>query len=260
MGIFDLFKRKNVDVPAIDIVVTKETYYTEVVQKTKGNLVPANIQNYVSESGGYVNYGHYVIVGKNKVTNRKNTKHYLVRDVESAMECAKIEGLSEPFDIKIEKMRQPTEKQLEYAKTLKAKYQKDVCLEDMSCIIDRIVDEDEIPPNDSITQYAHEMGVNFSKYIGEKALYNVIINSLNEKELMLFYVYIIFLDIFGGIIGDVRNDKNYNQFVQISHELCKDEKFLKSLKEDSYKYFHVKHKGTKLYKKTNELIEMYFNK
>lgn len=160
-------------VPPLEISTSFSSYYVEIRQKTHGSLPPTPISawdGYVSPSGGYVNYGRFQVIGKNPETNRKNKRIYEVKNEEEAQKCAEDAGLIGPFEICALPATPPTDSQLAYAKDLGATIPEGACKADVSAIISRITDEDEAPTSERLARKAHEYGVKFSRYHGQKAI------------------------------------------------------------------------------------------
>lgn len=145
----------------------------EVKQKTKGMLQPFSLDawaGFVSPSGGFINYARYQVVGINPKTGRKNKRIYEEMKEEYAIKRAEIDGFAAPFEVNLLPSREPSERQLAYAKDLCIAIPEGACFEDVSALISRVTDEDEQPADENLASQAHIYGVKFSRYHGRKAI------------------------------------------------------------------------------------------
>jgi len=122
------------------------------------------------------------VIGINPSTNRKNKRVYEVRNKVDARKCAENKGLVEPFDITVLPSVPPSERQLTYAKVLKACIPDVTCPLDVSAIISRITDNDESPVPEKLAHHAQEYGLKFSRYHGRTATMNTAKASLSVME------------------------------------------------------------------------------
>lgn len=170
---------------SIESSVTLTSRYVEIRQKTKGLLpsIPLDVLGgYISPSGGFVNYARFQVVGINPSTKRKNKRVYEVYFEEDALQCAKNEGLIEPFEITVLPSVPPSERQLEYAKVLEACIPDGACSLDVSAIISRITDNDEKPISNKVACQAQKYGLKFSRYHGKAAILKIAEASLSVIE------------------------------------------------------------------------------
>lgn len=159
--------------------------YVEKKQKTKGVLSDIPLEwwdNYASPSGGYINYATYQVTGINPATKRKNKRIYDCTDEQKAIEQAMSEGLAEPFEVILLPSREPTDRQLNYAKDLEIILPVDVCFEDVSALISRVVDDDEEPVPEKLAKAAHAFGWHMSRYIGKKEIIAIAAHKLSASE------------------------------------------------------------------------------
>lgn len=165
------------DLGTMTIEATYSTNTVEIKQRTIGVLPATPIEawnGYCSQSGGYVNFAKFQVIGKNPNTNRKNKRIYCAKSEEEA--CAKAketDGLVEPFEITILPYEPPTQRQLDYAKNLEAIIPVGACKIDVSAIISRITDDDEAPAPTNLAKLANEYGLLFSRFHGTKAILNM---------------------------------------------------------------------------------------
>lgn len=161
---------------------------TEQHQKKDGPLEPVSpdaIGGYVSPSGGYINYARFQVTGIKPSTKRRNTRIYETFHEEDALNQARAEGFVEPFEVKVLPAEPPSDRQLSYARSLGATIPEGACKQDVSAIIDRIVDEEEDPVGEKFAKVANDCGVKFSRYHGRAQIMNLA-TSLPPEEYSKF--------------------------------------------------------------------------
>ena len=161
-------------------------------------------------------------------TNRKRTETLIAKDEEELIERLKNSDFKEPFDIE-EIFNESTDRQLEYAKDLGIKVPKDASLEDVSALISRNVDGDSLNPNPELIEYAVDKGLYFSKYIGKKALYNLIYESLSLKDRIAFFCFSVYRHLSDDRQGNLDKHRHKNLFYEFAESEINNDKFLKSL-------------------------------
>lgn len=92
------------------------------------------------------------------------------------------EGLAEPFEVVALPAREPTDRQLNYAKDLGIMLPIDACLEDVSALISRVVDDDEAPVSEELAKAAYNFGWHMSRYVGTKGILAVAAHKLSARE------------------------------------------------------------------------------
>ena len=232
----------------MSVSISTRVVEDNTVQRTKGVLKLADIDGYTSPSGGFVNYARFYITGKHPETGHKKKKRYDTQSEVDARAMAIADGLLEPFTIEIEKLPAPTDRQLEYAKDLKATIPEGVCQYDVSAIISRITEDDELPPNSGLSRFAHAYGVCFSRFVGRDALLRYMVNQLKGARLATLYAYAVYLQEKGGSFGDPRVLPMYDDFVACGEFIEKDAGLLKSLEGRDVYDFRKPNRGTKIYK------------
>ncbi len=172
-----------------DKVIGSVTFsVTEQHQKKDGPLQPVSLDaigGYVSPSGGYINYARFQVIGIKPSTKRKNTRVYEAFYEEDAISQARAEGFVEPFEVKVLPAEPPSDRQLSYARNLGATIPEGACKQDVSAIIDRIVDEEEDPVEEKLAKIANDCGVKFSRYHGRTQIMNLAL-SLPPEEYSRF--------------------------------------------------------------------------
>ena len=173
---------------SVDLTISSSfsSHTVDVKQKTIGELQPfpaEYIDNYVSRSGGYVNFCRFVVHGINPKTNRKTKYICEAKDEQQAIEITKQKkGLSEPFDVEVAENEPPTERQIAFAKELGITIPSGCCKTDLSFIISRVTDNDEAVADEWTVRNATRNHLFFSRYAGRKALSEAVIDSLDRKH------------------------------------------------------------------------------
>lgn len=167
--------------------ITKEFYSTtkEVKQRTAGYIsaIPAEWWgDYISPSGGYINYANYQVYCINPKTKRRNKRVYDEPSEELAIARAKADGFVEPFEVSVLPSRKPTEGQLDYAAGLGIKLPPDACFDDVSALISRVTDDDEKPVCEELAVTAYCNGWKLSRYSGTKLLLEIAAKRLTSSE------------------------------------------------------------------------------
>lgn len=216
-------------------------------------LTMTDIGGYVSPSGGYCNYGIFEVVAIKKETGRKNKRVYKAKTEEEAKEQARAEGLIDPMEVKVLPAEKPTEAQLRYARNLGAIVPPDAGKWDVSEIIDRMVNEDEKSPNPQNAKYADDMGLKFSKYIGECELYERLSCHMANEYDATYYCYEVYQTIHGKKeCYDPREEDAYSVFLGFAEIVRKDESLKKSLISNCHEW---PKKQTKIYKAARDWLE-----
>lgn len=156
---------------------TLSVHSIPVFQQTQGFLPAisnAIWNNYVSPSGGYVNYACYKITGKDEKTGRKRSARIKARDEAIAVQCAAAKNVCAPYLVELLPNDPPTEAQLAYAKDLRAKIPNGACAHDVSAIISRICKDDEAAVEDSLAECAVKYGLLLSQYTGTKMILELV--------------------------------------------------------------------------------------
>lgn len=249
MGLFSFLKKKP-EKPPVSVNVEIKTSEVEVRQRTPGELPLAYIGEYKSPSGGFVNYGRFRVVGVNQETGRKNTRKYEAQSETEARSLAIADGLADPMEISVERMDDPTERQVSYALDLGAALPDGVCKEDVSAIISRITDGDEEAPDRGLSLWAHQSGVHFSRFVGARALLGCMMGQMKGPEKATLYAYAVYLQENGGKFSDPRALPSYSELQLCGEYAAGDPSLVKSLEDrDVYDLFGP-NRGTKIYKAT----------
>lgn len=164
----------------------------EISQKTIGEMQPFPLEaigGYISPSGGYINYTVFQVIGINPKTNRKNKRVYEEITEEKAIARAQEEGFVAPFDVSVLPAKEPSERQLAYAKDLKIVIPDGACFDDVSALITRVVELREEPADARVAKAAHLCGVKFSRYIDSYNLKSLCKYQLSKEDYSFFLEY-----------------------------------------------------------------------
>lgn len=168
------------------------SYLEPITQQKHGLFTMAEIGDYYSLSGGYINYNLYHITGTDSSSGKRKTKYIDSLCEETACAEAMAKGLNPPFDIELQPSWEPTDRQLNYARDLNAVLPLNPSQYDVSAIISRIVDGDEDTPPVWLSMLAHENNIHFSRYIGHKALLKQCLAFFEGRCLAELYLWVVY--------------------------------------------------------------------
>lgn len=187
-----------------------------------------------------MNYQIYQCKALYSRTNRKRTVKIEAFSEDDAARQLYQDGYCEPFDIKRMPFPEATDAQLNNIRTYVAKkIPDDICLYDASAIIDYSIRNDSVPHPDLI-QYATEMKLKFSYYIGKKALYDLIFNLLDIEDKIAFFVFCIYRFTTEDRHANLNSSPYKSLFYEFSAENLSNEQFIKSMnryKGSELRYF-----------------------
>lgn len=222
-----------------------------------------------------MNHNLYEIKGVFNQTKRKRTMHIYAKSESKAKELALQQGFIEPIEIKQIPFNPPTDRQLAYAKDLGIYVSPDSSTEDASALISRKVDFDS-DPQPSILEFAENKGLVFSKYIGNKGLFNLIFSKLDNRDLIAFFAFSIYRYLSDDRHANLDTSKHSAIFYKYADDKLSDQSFIKSIRENyqgedlrffgklivkegpSDKEFYGGSKNTSAYKKTVNFLQDIF--
>ena len=176
-----------------------------------------------------MNYQLYQCKALYSQTNRKRTVNLEAFNEADAAEQLRQGGFCEPFDIKRMPFPEATEKQIDNIKTYITKnIPDDICQYDASAMISRSCENDSVPHPD-LLQYATEMKIHLSYYIGKRDLYDLIFNSLNIKDKTAFFVFCVYRFATDDRQANLNNSPHKNLFYEFATENISNEQFIKSM-------------------------------
>ena len=164
-------------------------------------------------------------------TGRRRSLFVDAPNEEIAIENLKKEGYIEPFEIRAyikPPPPPPTANQLEYARDLKISIPNNANLWDVSAMISKKTGKDS-DPNPDLVEFAKEIGLTFSDYIGKRALYNLIYANLTNNDKIAFFVFCVYRWISDDRRGNLNKHPYRQQFYWFANGQIENTKFLKSL-------------------------------
>ena len=262
---------------ALTIEVSMRSYEVETMIAENEDVSMVDLGRR-SESGGYINWSIYRVVGTNSATNRKNTRQYEAKDREHVIKLAESDGLTGPFEItpiqypvEPDKMKYYTAQLNSYGILPPVNAVK----EDLRDILNRVRYSDDIvsekkgadgvvyrgvrpvpSPSKEFAEYADNLGVKFSMYISGIELFHQTIRNLEPREKIAFYAYCLICAHNKQEIGNLQKSQYASELYKFSDSSMNDPALLKSIMgRDSNDYLHP-HKGSKAYKAVAEYFSI----
>ena len=167
-------------------------------------------------SNGYLNYGLYEVKGGsvkykiNAINETAARQHVL---------CSGFAGECEVTPIEF---KTPTVQQLEYALDLGITIPEDVCHEDVSCLINRVNEDDEKSPPLNLAVYADRKGAQFSAWIGEKAFLNMLFMKLEHRDKLAFFAYCVYCYLYSKAVENLDDSDEAALFYNFADEYSAD--------------------------------------
>lgn len=174
----------------------------------------------------------YEIKGKGKDTGRKRRRIYTAPNEAEAKQLAEADGtlVEEVSEIPPEP---PTERQLDYARDLGISIPANATKDILSDLISLKVDRDK-PATERHKNFGRMYGLEFTDYIGKKALFNRIQAALvvpgREKELLSWFTFRVYRELAGGSDNASISGPDDSTIEEIANELVTDEKIIKSVR------------------------------
>ncbi len=150
---------------------------------------------------GYLNYCRFEVTGRQASGTHRTLRVDAISE-EAALVTARDSGLSEPFEVKRCLHNLPSGMQKEYARDLGITLPEDVCAEDVACLIARAVEDDSGVPSSGLALYADRHGVRFSAWVGIRAFYNLLWQSLALHDRLCLFVYCVKCYLESSTVGD----------------------------------------------------------
>lgn len=257
----------------ITISTQTSTHYVECFIAEGETVSLVDLGGYESPSGGYVNWAQYEVRGKNISTGRQNTRQYTARDEMAVTAIAEADGLTPPFQIQVLPNEAPTDRQTAYLRSWNVEVPAGAVKEDVSAILGRLEGSRDIvsekntspdtvvryvrptdKPNEEFAMYAHDMGVLFSRYIGNRALFYDTVYSLSGREQAAFFAYCVLCSYHRTIIKDLRNSEYAGQLYAFADMALSNENIMRSIGGRPSDDYLTPHKGTKAYKAVAEFF------
>lgn len=174
----------------------------------------------------------YEIKGTGKDIGRKRRRIYTAPNEAEAKQLAEADGtlVEEVTEIPPEP---PTERQLDYARDLGISIPANATKDDLSDLISLKVDRDK-PATKRHKNFGRLYGLEFTNYIGKKALFNRIQAALvapgREQELLSWFTFRVYRELAGGSDDAPISGPDDPIIKEIANELITDEKIIKSVR------------------------------
>jgi hypothetical protein len=168
----------------------KNTEKTNVfLPKTKAEYIDNNM-----------NYDEYVFSAKNPETGLiHQLEKITVMDGENPKSCIKNLGYEEPIVFrKLDFPAANDSQKMKYLRLANTTLPKNASYPDAEALIVRLENDitvsgkDLNSPHPQLVEYATEMGIQFSYFIGKKHLYELIFNSLDWEDQIFFYIFSVY--------------------------------------------------------------------
>jgi|GEM_PF-3599866 hypothetical protein len=187
----------------------------------ESNMPCINSEIFERGSNGYLNYGLYEVTGKS--TDGKPIKFKINSINEtSAREHVISGGLSEEFSVIPIEFKTPTAQQLEYALDLGITIPVDCCHEDISCLINRVNEDDEKSPPVPLAVYADRKGAQFSAWVGEKAFMNMLFLKLEQRDRLAFFAYCVYCYLYSKSVANLDDSDDAELFYNFADSFSAD--------------------------------------
>lgn len=174
----------------------------------------------------------YEIKGKGKDSGRKRTRVYSAMNEDAAKQLAEIDGTTVEEFVELPP-DPPTERQLEYAKDLGIAIPVDATKGDVSDLISMNLDEDK-PASERHREFARRFGIEVSRYIGKRDLFDRIQAALiatgRENELVSWFTYRVYRELVNGADGAPIEGPDNPIIQEIAGQLESDEAVIKSVR------------------------------
>lgn len=174
----------------------------------------------------------YEIKGAGKDTGRKRRRIYTAPNEAEAKQLAEADGtlVEEITEIPPDP---PTERQLDYARDLGISIPANATKDDISDLISLKVDRDK-PATERHKNFGRKYGLEFTNYVGKKALFNRIQAALvvpgRELELLSWFTFRVYRELASGSDSAPITGPDDPTIKEIANELIAEEKIIKSVR------------------------------
>ena len=274
-------QNKSTFLPHIDqktelkITIETKEIDAEFVLADGCDITKLYLDGYKCPSGGYLNWAIYKVVGKNQATGRRKTMQIEAKTEAAAIQIAEANGIIAPHEITAIPHELPTENQIQYLRSFKSTVPEGATKVDVSTILSRLADshdfvsEKEISsnerlicirplpsPSEEFAKFADDVGVKFSRYIGQDALFGSTINHLDGTDRLEFYAYCILCYQKNSEVGDMRKSAYYDQIKTFAKETISNDAVVRSIFGRTPNDYLHPHKGTVAYKAVAEFFKI----
>jgi len=191
------------------------------LKECESNLPYINAEIFERGLNGYLNYGLYNVTGEDSSGATVSVKINSINEA-SAYQQALNSGINEPLKVTAEEFKTPTEQQIEYALDLGITLPDDACHEDVSCLINRVTEDDERSPEEALAIYADRKGSQFSAWIGEKAFFNLLFMKLAHRDKLAFFIYCVYCYLHSKHVGNLDDSTDAELFYKFADQYSAD--------------------------------------
>lgn len=257
----------------LSITTSSTSHYVESFIAAGEKMTLIDLCGYRSASGGYVNWANFEVKGQNISTGRRNKRQYTARDENDIAAIAESDGLAPPYEIHVLPNEAPTDRQVDYLRSWDVDIPAGAVKSDVSAILSRLEDSCDVVsekkmssntivryirplpgPSEEFARYADDMGVKFSRYIGQSALFCHTIYSLNEREKAAFFAYCVLCAHYHKDIGDLRTSEYADRLYAFADMALTDGALVRSIGGRPVDDYIKPHKGSSAYKTVAEFF------
>ncbi|MBO5863504.1 MAG: hypothetical protein J6Q59_04465 [Paludibacteraceae bacterium] len=261
MGLFDrLFKKKAAQLtpepekvveqsaPAQDIKITVTTERRYEEEKPIGELSHLDFGKPAGELGRFLNYCSYKVIGTDE-RGKRRMKFRTGVDAQQAIDKVAAEGFLPPYEAEALEYEPPTDRQLDYLKSLGVFIPEDITKDDASYMISRAIGEDSMEgPGTALLALAVGLKTEFSAFVGSTGLFDSIIAQARDRDRAALYAYGVRQSMRGGSFGNMLEDCDLVVFYAFADLVLADPALMRSLSGRASEDFKKPNRGTAIYK------------
>ena len=175
---------------------------------------------------------HFKVTGVGIKTGRNRTRTYSAFNEDRARQMALDDG-TEPKEIEIIPPEPPSERQLEFARSVGVNVHQGATADEVSDLLSIYQDRDK-PATDRHRSFSDYYEVETTRCIGKKKLFRLIFNKLsqpgNEEELATWFTFRVYREITNAADNTIATHPNSPELIAVGKQLARDEKILKSIR------------------------------
>lgn len=204
----------------------------------------------------------YRAQGVHETTGRKRTVKIFAHNAEHAeMVLSAKYGLMPPYTIEEEEFELPTDRQLNYARDLGIRVLPDMTKKDVSALIDKTLEQDT-DAGDDLKQFAYDRDIYFSRYIGQKGMYNLLFSTLETADKTAFFCFSVYRSLTGESSENMDALPERNKFYDFADLYADDNSFQHSLEQytgEDLIHFGAAEFGGSKHRKAYQVAANYIN-
>lgn len=175
-----------------------------------------------------LNYKRYECKALFIETNRMRKKIIDAFNESDAINELKNIGFTEPINLTQIPFDPPTDAQIEACRNHGTTIPYKACKVDVSYIMDKEMEHDSIP-NPELIEYATEMKLYLSYYIGKKALYDYLFNKLELLDKIAFFAFCIYRFNSNDRCANLNKSYHKADFYKFANNHIEDKSFINSM-------------------------------